>query len=241
MSQKATPQQVNEFVKVVDEFMRNHKALNAPKFRAEVMATGNQELIAAYNSAVTKSNALKGTIEKTTGAWSKAKAAYRDAIGTTSTVIGDAIDEIRSWFGYKPAGDLAGMRPPAMPNTQSQGQSRGYDYQAFGTEIKSISDPHASVYVHSPLGALPAAALGAIWITGIIAAAAVLNSTIHKIFVSVEATRLQKANPNLPRSMALEQATKAVDTGGIFGRFGTERIIAVGALLGILWVLRKDK
>jgi len=238
MSQ-ANPQQINEFVKVVDEFMRNNKKLNAPKFRADVMASGNPELIANYNSAVSKSNALKVTIEKTTGAWAKAKAAYQDAISTTSTVIGDAIDEIRSWFGYKPAGDLSGLRPPAFPNIQSDGQSRGYDYQAFGTEIKSISDPRAGVYIHSPLGALPAAALAAVWVTGIISAAAVLNSAMHKIFVSVEATRIQKANPNLPRSQALKQATDAVDTGGIFGRLGIEQLAAVGAIAALVWFLRK--
>jgi len=99
---------MNRFVQSVDEFFSNYAKLISPAMRAQVYATGNTALIADYESAKSQGAILKTTIEATTGAWATAKAAYSAVTGVTSTAIGDAIDEIRSWFGYKPAGEYLG-------------------------------------------------------------------------------------------------------------------------------------
>lgn len=112
MSQQPTQTQMNRFVKEVDLFMRNTERLNNPQFRATVYKTNDAQVIADYNNAVERANVLKGTIEATTGAWDQAKAFYRDVSATSSTVIGDAIDNIRSWFGYDPSGGLGALQVP---------------------------------------------------------------------------------------------------------------------------------
>lgn len=106
MAETATPQEMNRFVQSVDEFFSKYAKLISPTMRAQVYATGNAALIDDYESAKSQGAILKSTIEATTGAWAAARAAYSAVTDTTSTVIGDAIDEIRSWFGYKPAGGL---------------------------------------------------------------------------------------------------------------------------------------
>ena len=168
---QATQQELNKFVEVVDKFMANYAKLTAPGVREQVIATGDSEFIDDYDIAVGRGRILKRTIETTVGAWNTAKREYARITDTTSTAIGDAIDEIRSWFGYEPAGDLS-----------------CYDKSGLGS-----------------LGALqiPAAA----WVTGIIVAAVALNKSISNIFVRLEANRLQRENPNLPREVAIAQAT----------------------------------
>lgn len=96
-----TKTELNKFVQTVDDFlaMKNKVASR----RAEVYATNDPELISDYESFVSKADILQSTIESTVGAWNAAKAEYAKITDTTSTAIGDAIDEIRSWFGYDPA------------------------------------------------------------------------------------------------------------------------------------------
>lgn len=101
---EATQIELNKFVEVVDKFMRRFAVLNSPATREQVYASNDQKLISDYETTVSRGKALKVTIEKTVGAWNAAKRAWSSITGATSTVIGDAIDEIRSWFGYKPAG-----------------------------------------------------------------------------------------------------------------------------------------
>lgn len=182
MAESATPQEMNRFVKSVDEFFANYAKLMNPQMRADVLASGNPTLIAEYNATVSRARALKITIETTTGAWQAAKAGWASVTGITSTVIGDAIDEIRSWFGYSPAG--------------------AYD-------VSPISGGQLGF-----LGAiqLPAAA----WIAGILGAVYLANQAMTKIFISVQATKIQKADPTISRSQALADAAGAVKSKGLF-------------------------
>ena len=108
---EATKTELNRFVEVVDKFMRRYAILNSPATRERVYASNDQKLISDYETAVSRGGALKVAIEKTVGAWDAAKRAWKSITDTTSTVIGDAIDEIRSWFGYKPAGELGNLVP----------------------------------------------------------------------------------------------------------------------------------
>lgn len=110
---QATEQEMNRFVRVVDEFMANYAKLTDPKLRSDVYASRNSALIADYEQASQQAGALKTTIEATTGAWNAAKRAYANVTDETSMIIGDAVDEIRSWFGYKPMGGLGAIQLPA--------------------------------------------------------------------------------------------------------------------------------
>lgn len=104
MSAQASPEQLNRFVEVVDEFMHKYDRLIAPDTRAQVYATRDPRLIGDYETAVRRGGLLKRNIEAVTGAWKAAKDFYAEATQQTSIWIGDAIDEVRSWFGYKPGG-----------------------------------------------------------------------------------------------------------------------------------------
>ncbi len=92
--------------------MRNYKRLNSPKFRAMIYESGDSALIRNYEENKLRAEALKNTIEATTGAWSAAKDFYKETTDVTSTVIGDWIDEFRSWWGYDPAGGLGAIQIP---------------------------------------------------------------------------------------------------------------------------------
>ena len=50
MAESATPQEMNEFVKAVDEFLANYAKLTSPAFRAEVYATNDPALVSDYAS-----------------------------------------------------------------------------------------------------------------------------------------------------------------------------------------------
>jgi len=104
----ANPQQMNRFVQVVDDFMKRYALLTSDATRKRVFDTNDAALINDYNTQVSRGKALKATIEGTVGAWNAAKREWSKITDATSTAIGDAVDEIRSWFGYKPAGDLSG-------------------------------------------------------------------------------------------------------------------------------------
>lgn len=202
MAQQATAQEMNRFVKSVDDFFANYAKLSSPQMRNQVYASGNASLIADYESALRQGRLLKGTIETTVGAWSSAKAAWSTVSGITSTAIGDAIDEIRSWFGYQPAG-VSG-------------------YGVAGYDVSPVSG--------GTLGALGVIQLpAAAWVAGIVASALLLNAAMNKIFISVEASRIQKADPTMSRSQALDVASRAVKTAGLLGS-ATWPLLAAAAL-----------
>ena len=102
----ATQTELNKFVKVVDEFKAKYARLISPATRNDVYATKNATLISDYESAVSRGGALNSSINALVGAWNVFKRGYASVTDVTSTAIGDAVDEIRSWFGYKPMGDL---------------------------------------------------------------------------------------------------------------------------------------
>lgn len=188
----ATQTELNKFVKVVDEFKAKFTRLTSSAMRNEVYASGNTKLISDYETAVVRGNALNTTINTAVGAWSAFKRGYATVTDYTSTVIGDAVDEIRSWFGYKPMGDLPGLG-----------------------SLGIIQIP------------------GAIALAGIVTAAVVLIAAMNRIFISVEASRIQRENPNVSRAVALRQAEAGLPSfipGGL-----TPVMIGVGALA--LWLI----
>ena len=195
MSQQASPQQMNDFVREVDKFMQNYARLTSPQTRSDVYASGNPALISDYENAVSRGGALKTTIEATTGAWQAAKEAYRSTTDVTSMYIGDAIDWFRGLFG-------------GGPDTENlQG-----------------------------LGALQLPA--AVWVSGIIASALLLNRLMTNIFVTLEANRIQRDNPNTPRVTALAQAKTQVGAGLFEGLTAPMTIAAVAV---IAWLLLGQK
>lgn len=194
----ATQTELNRFVKIVDEFKANYARLILPATRSEVYATNNPKLIGDYNSAISKSRLLNSTINNAVGAWNAFKRGYAAVTDVTSTVIGDAIDEIRSWFGYDPAPGIG----------------------------------------HYTLGALGAVQIpAAVIIAGIIATAVVLNKAISSIFVTLEANRIQRENPNISRPQAIIQAERGLPS--ILPSAITPVMIGVGALA--LWLILGKK
>lgn len=210
MAENATPQELNRFVLSVDEFFSNYATLISPAMRAQVYGTGNAAVIADYESAKSQGAVLKSSIEATTGAWAAAKAAYGAVTATTSTVIGDAIDEIRSWFGYQPAGEYLGAHCPTPG-------------------VAGLAGLGALGVVQ-----LPAAA----WVAGILAAVYLANAAMQKIFIFVAANQIQAADPTVSRSQALTAASRAVKTPGILGAI-TLPLIAAAALAAFLIFGRK--
>ena len=210
MAETATPQEMNRFVQSVDEFFSNYAKLISPAMRAQVYATGNTALIADYESAKSQGAILKTTIEATTGAWATAKAAYSAVTGVTSTAIGDAIDEIRSWFGYKPAGGL------------------GY--------LGACNCPAPGLGRLGALGVvqLPAAA----WVAGILGAVYLANQAMNKVFIFVAASQIQASDPSISRSQALAAAADTIKGEGILGAI-TLPLIAAAALAAFLIFGRK--
>jgi len=79
------------------------------------------------------------------------------------------------------------------------------------------------------LGALqiPAAA----FVIGAIGAAVLLNRAMDKIFISIEASRIQRADSSIPREVALERAKNAVSTN----LFGGITMPLIGLALAALW------
>ena len=103
MATAATQTELNKFVKVVDEFKAKYARLISSATRNDVYATKNATLISDYETAVVRGRALNATIDSMVGMWSAFKRGYATVTDVTSTAIGDAIDTIRSWFGYDPA------------------------------------------------------------------------------------------------------------------------------------------
>lgn len=225
MAAQASQTELNRFVKVVDEFKAKFAKLTNPATRAQVYASGNQKMISDYETAVVRGNALNTSINALVGAWAAFKRGYKAVTDTTSTVIGDAIDEIRSWFGYDPSGGL-GFVP--------QGEFKPYDVdrEFIGQPLRDFPGAQRGYSQLGLLGAAPLAAIpAAVAVAGVISAALILNSLMDKIFVSLEANRIQKQNPNISRGAALQQAEAGLPSllpGGV-----SLPMLAAGALA--LW------
>lgn len=218
---EASPQEMNKFVKTVDEFMDNFRKLISPETKASVYATKNPTLINEYENAVSQGRILKSTIETTVGAWNTAKKAWASVTGVTSTFIGDAIDEIRSWFGYEPAAGMDGLGCLGCPDNNC---ANCPNRQSDSSQL-------------SGLGAiqLPAAA----WIAGIVAAAFLLNTTMNKIFISIEASRIIRADPTISRERALTMASSVIKTDFFGG--ATLPLIAAGLIAAYFLLGSKSK
>ena len=201
MADEATQAELNKFVKVVDEFKAKFARLISPATRAQIYQSNNPALISDYESAVSRGRILNNSINALVGAWSGFKRGYKSVTAATSTVIGDAVDEIRSWFGYKPAGGI-GELPIGLGS----------------------------------LGLIQIPA--AVAVAGVVAAALVLIAAMNRIFITLEANKIQKENPSIPRATAIRQAESGLPSfipGGI-----TPVMIGLGALA--LWfVLGKNK
>ena len=188
---QATQSQMNEFVAKVDEFMRKYQTLTSDTIKQKVYASGDSQLIADYEKAVYRGGLLKSNIEAVTGAWAAAKNAYATVTDYTSTVIGDAIDEIRSWFTGGD-GNLGAIQIPA-----------------------------------------------AAWVIATIGAAASLVISINAILVRIEASELQKQNPNMSRERALQVAKSSVGLGGAVSALTQPMLIAAAAFIAWLWLSKK--
>jgi hypothetical protein len=225
MAAQASQAELNKFVKVVDEFKAKLARLKLPETRRKVYASGNQKMITDYENAVSRGNALNGTIAALVGAWAAFKRGYKTVTDQTSMVIGDAIDEIRSWFGYKPMGCY-----DENLGYSAQGEFRPLDIDAdlYGRSYSGLSGLGAA-----PLAAIPAA----VAVAGVISAALILNSLMDKIFVSLEANAIQKENPTISRGAALAQAERGLPSllpGGL-----SMPMIAAGAIA--LWFVLGKK
>lgn len=111
---------------------------------------------------------------------------------------------------------------------------------AIGDAIDTVRkwfgyDAAPGLSCYSGLGAIQI--VPAVAIAGIIGTALVLIAAMNRIFVSVEASRIQKDNPNISRVNALRQAESGLPSfipGGI-----TPVMIGVGALA--LWMILGNK
>lgn len=195
---QASQQQMNEFVKVIDEFMQKYTRLISTQTRTEVYASGNPQLISDYENAVSRGGMLKTNIEIVTGAWQAAKRAYSSVTDITSMYIGDAID----WFK-----DLFGGTPVPVSGPQIGG-----------------------------LGVIQIPA--AVWIVGTIAAGAALILSIDRIFITLEANRIQRDSPGISRVQAITQAKSAVGLN-IFG--DVKQLAIIGGIVFVAWLIYGQK
>lgn len=201
-----TPQEMNKFVATIDEFMLKLAKLNSPQMRQTAYASGDQVLIDDYEITLGRAKGLAATIETTTGAWTAAKSAYSAVTDQTSILIGDAIDEIRSWFGAGPKADLSGQ------NLSGQNLSR-CNLGALG------------------LVQLPAAA----WIAGILAAAYIAIRSMDAIFIRLDASRLQREDPTISRDQAISRARTASAIGSFFSFQAAPLLIGGALALWLVW------
>lgn len=105
----------NRFVRTVDEFMENYTFLLSRETQNKVYGMGDPALNAEYENMINNAGRLRGVILTTVGAWEQARAALTSVTDVTSMYIGDAIDEIRSWFGYDPTRGLNGLGVFQLP------------------------------------------------------------------------------------------------------------------------------
>lgn len=191
-SNAASSGQMNEFVRVVDEFMLKYAKLVSPGMRTEVYASGNPALISDYESAVSRGGALKTSIDTTVGAWGAAKRGWQSVTDTTSLYIGDAVDWLKNLFGN---------------NTNLSGLG---------------------------IIQIPAAA----FVVGAIGVSAALILSIDRIFIAVEANRIQHDNPGLSRDQAYALAKGNVGLD-IFAGVNRFAMIAGLGILAYLYFGKK--
>lgn len=238
MAAQATQAELNRFVKVVDEFKANLSRLKSPEYKTRVLQSGDSRLISDYNTAVVRGDALNRSIAALVGAWAAFKRGYAAVTDTTSMYIGDAIDEIRSWFGYKPMGNVPGIFGEDVISAQ---QPYDKDANYYGQSYSLFPGAQPGYSQMAGLGAaqLAPAAVAAVAVAGVISAAMLLNSLMTKIFIRIEATKIQESNPNISRGAALAQAETGIAGPGLFGGSVTPVMIAAGALA--LWFVLGKK
>lgn len=217
MSDQASPEQIRGMVGAVDEFYLNYARLSEPKTRDLVYRTRDQEVISNYETALNRAQTLDANIRRGVGVWNTVRDGYVALTDQTSMVIGDWIDEVRSWFGYDPA--------PGIGNYVS---SRGASPISGGT-LGALSGIQ-----------LPAAAITAAFVVGIASVAIVLNNLMNKIFIRIEAARLQRENPGMTPAQALSVAGEAYQSDGLFGNVNLP-LIAAGALAAFWFLNRKRR
>jgi hypothetical protein len=169
---------------------------------------------------------LNNSINALVGAWNTFKSGYATITSATSTVIGDAVDEIRSWFGYDPAPGIGDLPHDAV-------QPPGLGCVGCAPGVGCVGCPQAP-----GLGALGIIQIpAAVAVAGVIAAALVLIAAMNRIFISLEANKIQRENPSISRAVAIQQAEAGLPSflpGGI-----TPIMIAAGALA--LWFVLSKK
>ncbi len=221
MAEQASPEQVSLFVKKTDEFFAKYAKLTSQDFRAKVYATQDQAIISAYESELNRAAGIKTAINATVGAWATFKRSYAAVTGVTSTWIGDAVDEIRSWFGYSPAGGFSAYDVSPI----SGGQLGRYD-------VSPISGGQLGA-----LGAVPIV-LVAIWVTGILAVLVVSIKAQDKIFMWVDAWFIKRDNPNMSTGEAIDKAAQIAARGGLFEGAALP-LIAAAAIVAFLMFGKK--
>ena len=192
MAQASQPQ-MNEFVRVIDEFMQKYARLISPQTQSQVLASGDSQLISDYDTAVSRGGMLKTNIEVVTGAWQAAKRAYSSVTDVTSIAIGDAIDWVKNIFG------------------------------GGGNGISGLG-----------IVQIPAAA----WIVGTLAAGAALILSIDRIFVRIEANRIQRDSPGTSRERALQIAKSGI---GLNLAPDFQKIAMIGAIGFLVWYVYGQK
>jgi len=114
---------------------------------------------------------------------------------------------------------------------------------AIGDAIDTVRgwfgyDPAPGIGSYAPMGGLGAIQIiPAVAIAGIIGAALVLIAAMNRIFISIEASNIQRENPSISRAVAIRQAEAGLPSfipGGI-----TPVMIGVGALA--LWMILGER
>ena len=236
MSQ-ASQAELNRFVEVVDKFKANFAKLNAPETRSAVLASGDAKLQSDYQSALSRGRALNTTIETTVGAWNAFKSGYAAVTDRTSTIIGDAIDEIRSWFGYDPAPGIGNyaLYSAQVPPYDPDADILGVSYSDLQSPVSFRPVRERRVVGVGDLGAvqIPAAAA----VAAIVSAAFLLNSAMNKIFIRIEATRIQRET-GVDRGEALLQAERGLTEGFKIGAV-TPAMLLLGGVA--LWMILQKR
>jgi hypothetical protein len=221
MAEQASAEQVNLFIRKTDEFFAKYAKLTAPDFRKKVYATGDKAIIAAYESEVSRATSIKNSIDTTVGYWQAFKQGYAAVTGVTSTWIGDAVDEIRSWFGYSPAGGFS-----------------AYDISPItGGQLGRYSISPISGGQLGALGAVPV--IMAVWVTGILAVMVISIRAQDKIFMWVDAWFIKRDNPNMTTGDALDKAAQVAARGGLFE--GAALPLLAAAALAAFLIFGKKK
>lgn len=191
MTAQASREDIGRLVKNVDQFMQKYAELKSPDVRAAVSASQNSEIMREYANTLAAADGMKRTIDSTVGAWDAFKRAYGRVTDTTSMYIGDAIDEIRSWFGYDPAPGIGEM-------------------PIFAADVPG-SMHYRGLMTGNGLGALSAVpVIAAAVAVGVAGAAYIINKQIDNFMVMLQAWRIRSNDPTISQQRALAIATSSV-------------------------------